>query len=60
MTAVTACLEAVRTLSLPARKNPGSDLLERPACASEGRFRGGRSRPTHFLNKFTRPPRPKR
>ncbi len=29
---------------LPARKDPGSDLPERPVCASEGRFRGGRSR----------------
>ena len=30
-----------RPCSLPARKNPGSDLSERPACAREGHFRGG-------------------
>ena len=29
-----------RPRSLPARGNPGSDLLERPVCAYEGRFRG--------------------
>ena len=26
---------------LPARRTPGSDLSERPACTSQGRFRGG-------------------
>ena len=30
---------------LPARKIPRSDLSERPACASEGRFRGGAPAP---------------
>ncbi len=33
------------TLRLPARKNLGSDLPERPVCASEGRFRGGAPAP---------------
>ena len=29
-----------RPSSLPARKNPGSDLSERPVCTREGHFRG--------------------
>ena len=33
------------TTRLPAGKNLGSDLSERPFCASEGRFRGGAPAP---------------
>ena len=40
-----ACGERLRGPRPSCKENPGSDLSERPGCASEGRFRGGRSRP---------------
>ena len=42
---------------LPARIIPGSDLSERHVCASDGRFRGGRSRPEIAALKGSHPSR---
>ena len=41
-------MRCFRPCSLPARKNPGSDLSERPVCTREGHFRGGAPAPPVF------------